>query len=181
MGKDTRKLKLTDKQQKLVVLLANNHKLHEAQRVSRGVIYTQAGYSSINPDQGVASAIRKKHIQSALLRLDPSFFDGKGTSRMPSEAQTPSDEAEANLKLWSGRSSQGANNYALYLLKKKEAGIIEQAVDRVLLSPFLSEAELDAFDEAIPQDVVVATLADRPDEGANAETPAIIDERVNDE
>jgi len=176
--KSTSGRKLTDKQKNLITMLIDNHKLHKTQRIAQGAVYLNAGYKNNNPAQAVASEIRKDHIKATILSRCPDFYGGRASEDAP---DSPQEQAEEHMRMFASESSQGANNYALYLLKKKEAGIIEQAVDRVLLSPFLSEDELDAFDEAIPQDVVVATLADRPDEDANAETPAIIDEGVNDE
>ena len=171
-----RKTTLTDNQKRLVKLLADNYKLHATQRVSQGSLYNKAGYNNKNPDQGVASEIRKPHIKIALTRLCPTFYGATSDDNGP---QTAAEEAMDNLKKFSKQSSQGAYNYTEALRKQAaEGGGVD--IVPVLLSAFLTESELDEYRDK-PQDVVVATDNKPPEPKANAETPVNIKETCKDE
>ncbi len=146
-------IQLTARQKKFCELIADNEQLHTTERLNRGVIYLNAGYNSKHPDSGAAQEIKKKHIQDEIARVNKAKY---GIEPEPEPVRSEQEEAEENLKKWSTQSSQGANNYALYLLKKKEAGIIEKTVKKVLLSSFLPESELDEYADELPDHVALA-------------------------
>lgn len=154
---------LTEKQARFVKLLTDNHKLHKSQHLKPGVFYVEAGYSAKYPNQGVAPLLQKQHIQDAIVRICPDYYANKRTVIVEDAPTTDAELSEAELKRWSTTSAQAAYNYAKFMADKEQSGALDDTVERCLLSPFLSEAELDLMSEDTPQDVVVATLADRPE------------------
>jgi hypothetical protein len=138
-------------------------------------MYTMAGSKTKTPYTGAAQEIKKPHVKARIAQI---MKDKYGIEPEPEVVKTEQEEAEENLKKWSTQSSQGANNYALYLLKKKEAGIIEKTVRKVLLSSFLPEDELDALEQAINGEIVLAGTNKSNNKGESAETPENIEEKA---
>jgi len=174
MPKKNRKpIQLTDRQLRFCELIAENEQRHRTEQVARGVLYLQAGYNSKYPDCGAAQEVKKRHIRNEIASILESKY---GIKPEPEDTTSEMEEAEKNLKAFSKVSSQGANNYATYLLKKKEAGIIEKTVRKVLLSSFMPESELDYMEACVPQDVVVGGTNKRLDRQRHAEMPVNIGE-----
>jgi len=174
--RNKRPIQLTDRQVRFCELVAENEQRHKTERLTRGEVYLNAGYNSKHPDSGAAQEIKKKHIKDEVARVLSTRY---GIEPAPEAVQSEQEDAEAELKRWSTQSSQGANNYALYLLKKKEAGVIESTVKRVLLSTFLSEADLDAMGSTaadLPEDVVLAGKKAKAKAGIQAKSPVNIEE-----
>jgi len=166
--KKKRPIQLTEKQKQFCELVVDNEQLHATEQVNRGILYLKAGYNSKHPDSGAAQEIKKKHIQAELSRVRKAKY---GIEPEPETIKSEQEEAEENLKKWSTQSSQGANNYALYLLKKKEAGIIENTVRKVLLSAFLPESEQDEYADELPDGVVLAGKNKRDNKPESAKSP----------
>ena len=167
---------LTDQQERFVQLLAEDMQKHKTEQLTRGELFKMAGSKTKTPDIGAAQEMSKQHVRDRLTAVLSAKY---GIEPEPEPVHSEQEEAEANLKAWSTQSSQGANNYALYLLKKKEAGIIENTVRRVLMSSFLSEDELDDMGSKpseLPDDVTLAGKKARHNGGGNAKSPVNIEE-----
>ena len=176
--RDTDMRPLTEKQERLCQALVANKKLHPAQRLTPGAVYNSSGYSNCRPTQAVALEVRKPHIRARIEYLFPAYFEDKNADTEPVDER---EWAKANLREWATTSGENAHKYASYLQKDKEAGMIEQTVERVILSPFLTEAELDDMRDNRPQDVVVAAMNNRPSEDVIEEVPVNIEETAEDE
>ena len=149
----TTKRKLSPEQKHFCRMIAENSLKHPAERVSVGALYLEAGYQSKTPAQHGATAIRKPHLEKEIARLTALL---KGEQPPDDANQSEAQWAYENLKKLAPKSPSAAAQL-LEHHRKKEADGGGVDVVPVLLSPFLTEQQLDEFRSATPQDVVVAT------------------------
>ena len=144
--------KVTEKQEKLCHLVIQNEQTPDQERLKDAELYALAGYSSKTPRRHVAVELQKEHIQSRLSYLRAV---SKGETPPTDDGIISDTELEKILCKHAKNNAQAAAKLAEIRMKREATGG-GMDVTALLLSPFLSESELDQMRDDKPQDVVVA-------------------------
>ncbi len=168
-----KKRQCTEKQDKFADLVASGKSKQDA--------ILQAGYKATNSLSMGAQEIRKPWVADRVAWYCKHKYNTEPPKpAVESSSHKSLDDLKGTLYKHIDRNPAAAVKAVEIALKEMSDG---KGVDIVplLLSPFLSESELDRYRDARPQDVVVAGENKSENDAESAKEPAIIDETENNE